>query len=684
MTNNRKMKIEDGREKFYQWDSGQRLIVEDGVCNAVHFTNSDREKSLVCSVVEENGRRTVSVPNILLQSDKMIRAYACVSDEEGAATAYCCAFEVIKRSRPEDYIYTETEVLSYGRLDGRISALEKQGTVGSAYTIPDYWQTAVDSAVSKVKALQDVGGRDIVNFALFSDMHYGDNTAKIQHLGHLCAAVMDKCDIPLVINCGDTMTSSPLSSESAVLTNLDNGTALLSPVPMESYAQIYGNHDDVWGQSNGISYVNKVAPEKMWNRMFRKQTKDRYRVFGGNGTYFYIDNVPQKVRFIGLNSHYYDREAVTSGTTKIMTTGFGAEQLAWLKNTALNVEDGWSVVIATHVPPTAEAINGRTDYLSQIADGASFRTIVAETRAKLIGIFCGHCHTSAIVTGDLPCPVVTVTTAGGVPYDDAEGERTAGTTTELAFDVVSVNKAEEKIYLTRLGIGNDRVCSYSELVIATYIVANNLTNATSNNSTSVAEQGQPYIATLTAASGCELSAVTVTMGGTDITSSVYTDGAINIASVTGDIVITATATEIAVKPSYTNLADPASVDWSNDDRLGSSGTPKGPNTNPGHVVTNWIPATKGDVIRIKGINIADATGGYAVWKKEDGSLEVAKPSSYSAGFVQDTNGVWTFTVWLLNPSGTMYGDGCQGVRFSGVLTVSSANDVIITVNELIP
>ena len=551
----------------------------------------------------------------------------------------------------------------------------------SAYTVPDYWQTAIDSVVSKVRALQDAGGRDTVNFLYFSDLHYGDNIAKVAHVGHLCAAIMDKCNIPLVINCGDTMSSSPLSSESALLTNLDNGTALLSPIPMDGYAQIFGNHDDVWGQyKNGdttVSYVNKVAPSKMWSRVFRKQTTDLRRVFGGNGTYFYIDNVPQKVRFVCLNSHYYDGAEITNGTTKIMTTGFGAEQLEWLENTALDVENGWSVVIATHVPPTAKTINNVTYYLSQISDGAAFRTVIQNTTAHLIGIFCGHCHASAIVTNDLPCPIVTITTAGGSPYDSNEGTRTAGTTTETAIDVVSINKAEEKIYLTRIGIGSDRVCSYAGAEIVTHSITNTLTNVTNSNSTSVIESGKSYTANLTVNSDYENLTVTVKMGGTDITATAYSNGVVNIASVTGDVVITASATKAEVKPSYDNLADPTSADWVNNSRLGSDGKPKAEGSLTGGAVTNWIDCVYPDIIRIKGLNIMDTTAGYAqVYTTQAGSA--AKPSSYSAQFVTDDNGVITFTAasWI-SPSAQ---STVTKLRFSGMLTGTAA-DVIITKNQ---
>lgn len=77
--------------------------------------------------------------------------------------------------------------------------------------------------------------------------------------------------------------------------------------------------------------------------------------------------------------------------------------------------------------------------------------------------------------------------------------------------------------------------------INTYTITNNLTNAkTSNDATSIVH-GNAYNATITAESGHTLGNVTVTMGGADVTSVVATSGVISIASVTGNIVITAAA-----------------------------------------------------------------------------------------------------------------------------------------------
>ena len=79
--------------------------------------------------------------------------------------------------------------------------------------------------------------------------------------------------------------------------------------------------------------------------------------------------------------------------------------------------------------------------------------------------------------------------------------------------------------------------------IVTYTITNTLSNVTSNNSATSATAGSAYSATLTANDGYTINTVTVLMGGVDVTDSVYSNGAITIGSVTGNVSITATAVE---------------------------------------------------------------------------------------------------------------------------------------------
>lgn len=80
--------------------------------------------------------------------------------------------------------------------------------------------------------------------------------------------------------------------------------------------------------------------------------------------------------------------------------------------------------------------------------------------------------------------------------------------------------------------------------VTTYTVTNTLTHVINSNTAETANSNVPYLGAVSAESGYTISSVTVTMGSTDITSTAYTSasGVIYIATVTGDIVITATAT----------------------------------------------------------------------------------------------------------------------------------------------
>lgn len=99
----------------------------------------------------------------------------------------------------------------------------------------------------------------------------------------------------------------------------------------------------------------------------------------------------------------------------------------------------------------------------------------------------------------------------------------------------------------------DKTKTCSVNVNVSYSITNNLTNVTSDNSTTSYALGSSYSATLTPKSNYILSAVTVTMGGSDITASVNNNGVINISNVTGNIVITANAVEkIDITYSITN------------------------------------------------------------------------------------------------------------------------------------
>lgn len=116
------LEIYGNRQHLYQWDINQKVIVDDKEVIQVHFDNGTGTV-FVCELYEYNGVMVADVPNILLTTYLAIKAYAvceeCVRHER--------VIQVERRTKPSDYVYTETEVFKYEYLVSRIDEIEKKG-----------------------------------------------------------------------------------------------------------------------------------------------------------------------------------------------------------------------------------------------------------------------------------------------------------------------------------------------------------------------------------------------------------------------------------------------------------------------------------------------------------------------------------------------------------------------------
>lgn len=142
-------KLYDGRESFYQWDLDRKLIVEDKDIKQVHFCNRTDECSLVCETYIEDGLNLVNVPNVLLQEDWRINVYAY----DVNYTKHSERFDVIRRSKPDNYVYTETETLNYNTLAERVAALEESGGGSGSVNVDlsDYYtKSEIDNLIPDV------------------------------------------------------------------------------------------------------------------------------------------------------------------------------------------------------------------------------------------------------------------------------------------------------------------------------------------------------------------------------------------------------------------------------------------------------------------------------------------------------------------------------------------------------
>lgn len=371
------------------------------------------------------------------------------------------------------------------------SAVSDATSSDEVYTVPAYWREAVDEASAKVQGYIDEAGRDAVVFAWFSDVHYNVDS-KNTATGAITAAVMDNCDIPFAISTGDMLTQSVLNSEKEVISAYKAAYKMLAPIGSDRLLQVEGNHDGSWGVADldmdgqiedGEYYKFNLTDEKMYNYMFRQHAGDSRRVYGDEGTWFYMDDTASKTRYIMLND-VWDEYIVNeiNGVAvynQMGDYGFGQSQLTWLANEALCFdEDGWDVVVAAHVPINQDSfrdgdiVRGILDafekgisYEGTSGDKGTWKYVDISVdfskkhTGEIIGFFSGHVHKDSIYA-ELSYPVVTITSNVNASYDDREEERVYGTDNEVAVDFVVVNKRTKEVSIVRLGVGEDRTFKY--------------------------------------------------------------------------------------------------------------------------------------------------------------------------------------------------------------------------------
>lgn len=128
----------DKEGRLTQWDKDRKVIVTGFEGGAeVHFASPGDDHG---AYVVELTDGEAAVPNILLTMAGVINVYVYPADR----TVFAAALPVMAREKPDDYIYTETEVLSYKTLDEKIGDLAKLTTVAK-----DSLVAAINEAATK-------------------------------------------------------------------------------------------------------------------------------------------------------------------------------------------------------------------------------------------------------------------------------------------------------------------------------------------------------------------------------------------------------------------------------------------------------------------------------------------------------------------------------------------------------
>ena len=546
--------------------------------------------------------------------------------------------------------------------------------------IPDYVKTEALAVAEKVKAVLK---SDSIVFLAVSDFHHAgeqvDGWQTNINAGNLHACMALKAlayvlpEIDFACMLGDITFGSKNTTEALLKSQIAEINSWLD----EAYKGIpqfrtVGNHDT--GE-----YSTLVGAEYLFSAIGKYCEGATYgsTEYG----YCYRDFADKKLRVICLNTG----EGETTGGESASYVCSPAQRL-WFAQTLHDVGSksdaaSWSVLVLAHYPLDYGGTYPMSNIVKAYVEGGSTTengTVVnfnGHNAAKFVANVHGHNHCfqfgklHSVANGKgtqfdawrMCTPNACfyrnnsgVTTIYGISFGDPTAyDKTAGTAKDTAFTVNVLTPSEQVIHSFCYGAGRDRTIGYAAMVYRN--ITNSLSHVSNSNAAVSVEDGAAYTATLTADSGYTMGNVAIHMGGTDITSTAYTasTGAISIASVTGDVTITAVATKIVT---YTNLvptavdSSGASAPYTDGKYLGSNGAPSDMS---GFVTTGFIPFDGGaeHVYRIGGDGIAWNTYGCRIaWYQANYSLkgspvsyEKIDSSIYYPSKVEDANAAAAFS-----------------------------------------
>ena len=366
--------------------------------------------------------------------------------------------------------------------------------------IPDYWKPHLAEKIERISELQKLGGKDTFTFPVFADTHYTSNLGKIAPL--LAKEIMDKVHSKFAVDVGDAQTRGCHANKEALEEENVLIDKMFAPI-RDRLLRTEGNHDGSYGKldrdgdgviSNHYSdgtvkpyneretYVHNLTQAELFECIYRENGLATDVHTDSSGTAFYVDDTLSKARYIVLNTHKNDYELNADGTQKypkMWLFHYTQEQFDFLINDALTneLDDDWAVMVFAHCPVTQEisdrelmqgvlkAFRNKTSYKGNYAGSFSYDAVSVDVdfsnaKGEFVGYFHGHNHIDSV---DTSCGFNVIgTRCDAMEENDStlKAQRIQGTVTEQSFDVFTVNKAERKIYGTKIGAGSDRTISY--------------------------------------------------------------------------------------------------------------------------------------------------------------------------------------------------------------------------------
>ena len=323
--------------------------------------------------------------------------------------------------------------------------------------VPDYYYES-DYLPGKISDIQEIGselGIQSARFVFITDYHIGKNSGKSPALAK---KIMRETGIKELFFNGD-YNDKELTSLAGYKVLCDFMDAVK---PLESGNNIHyttGNHE----------YNNPSATEPTIQldrtpifQLFNAYDREIVSVNPEVSNAYYVDYEAIKIRIYGIDCDY--DSGISAGTRKFVF------------DSLLNVPEDYAVIITSHVGKSGSSAEDVTAKFAQIMEccaamndgtsasfnlGSPYGTVTYDFTGRartFVGALTGHTHMDGYVIYDGRFPVI-ITECDALD-STRHPERTDGTITEQAFEVVQIDVDTKRIYLTRIGNGDDRTFSF--------------------------------------------------------------------------------------------------------------------------------------------------------------------------------------------------------------------------------
>lgn len=158
-----------GSTELWQWDTGRQIDCAGLQAGTkVQFAYSDTQ-TLSTAVKTADGASVADVPNQLLLRPGALMVYAYVTEADGVSyTKYSARFNVQARPKPDDYVYTPTELKSWQTIRDEIGDLDDLTTTAKNNLV---------AAINEAAASGGGGGGSVTKDSIVTALGYTPENA---------------------------------------------------------------------------------------------------------------------------------------------------------------------------------------------------------------------------------------------------------------------------------------------------------------------------------------------------------------------------------------------------------------------------------------------------------------------------------------------------------------------------